>query len=129
MTLQELRDAYKVKFGKNPFNGWKEETLQEKLNNVEIKEETNVVELTKPVKTEEIDWTTKSEEERLAEVERQQALNIRVIEQIVPIYLEGEPFAVIDGKYVPWHKAEIILVEREIQKQQKKLEKLKSKDI
>lgn len=30
-SISELRDAYKEKFGKNPFNGWKEDKLLEKL--------------------------------------------------------------------------------------------------
>lgn len=50
-------------------------------------------------------------------------------EQIPPAYINGEPYRIIDGKYVPLAEAEIILQEKRVKKEKIKLSNLTATSV
>jgi len=109
--ITELRDQYTKTIGKKPFNGWDEEKLKEL-----IEKHTGLKETVDP-----------EEAERIADAKRINSMQHKILpDQLTPVWLNGEPHAIIDNKYVPWVEAEIYFEEKKIEEAQAKLKELKS---
>ena len=53
-------------------------------------------------------------------------ITIKKLEKLVPVFKNGEPYGIVDNKYVPWKEAKIIHQENKVAIEILKLEKLKN---
>lgn len=128
MDIKEIRVEYKEVMGKIPFHGWTGEQMIEKMEefkNAPVVEE--VVEAPVVVEPTPVEPTIDLEEQaRMIEAHKINTMQHKLVpEDTTPIYLEGEPYCIINNKYVPYAEAAVIIQERKIQQEQDVLAELK----
>ena len=112
--IKKLREEYKDLTGGNPFNGWSEEKLLEKMT--EFKEENNIVEVTVPhlprvAAVKDIKEEDSVRAHTTRHEENQKIIRNKIYKQLFKIemiFIKGAPMAIIDNEYIPWEEAELI---------------------
>jgi len=108
MDIKQLRDDYEELTGSRPFNGWDVEKLQEKMK--DFKQENNIKEDVEvhglpPQKEVKI----KEQQTTIHEM-NQKASRLNMYKQLIrmePVFINGEPKAIVNNEYVDWAEAEI----------------------
>lgn len=113
--MKKLREDYKDLTGSNPFNGWSEEKLLEKM--AEFKEENNIVEVevssmprpaaVRDIKEEKVEAATHLSRHQV----NQKLLRMQVYKQLMKtemIFLKGKPMAIVNDQYIDWEEAQLI---------------------
>ena len=114
--LQKLRTEYSGLSGKRAFHGWKEEELKRKINHLRGDNE----------EEDEEDEEDEMEEQRRREAHEINTRQHITVHEIVPVYRDGSPYAIIGNKYIPWNEAQILMKKRQIQVLQHELEQLQA---
>lgn len=98
MTVPELRLEYKNRFGKNPFNGWGEAKLKEKLAQKESTIEKTIEEQINPVL-------------EAARLENELLMREEILDE--PAFKDGKAWYIINNEYVPYEEGKIVILEAE----------------
>lgn len=114
MTKQDLRNRYRELYGRNPFNGWKEDKLKE-LIDAKLVDKPVVEEIT----DEKI--SSSDEEKAIKHFEDHPDFTPAVA------HINGKPQAIIGDAYYPWADVEILICKGRIKYYEKKLETLLKK--
>ena len=118
MTILELRAEYQSLKGSRAFNGWKEDKLIEEIGKLRDIEENLTDSVHTQVPTTQApkvvsEWDEMSEAERVEEARKINSMEHETITEIAPVWLNGEPYGIIDNKYVTWDEAELIVLQNQ----------------
>jgi len=114
--------------GKRPSPRWNDEEIKAKIKEFEGETEETDDEEEKFDAVKLSDCEDYEEYKRMKEAYIINNRMIRTVFQIEPIFLKGKPYAIMDNEYVPWEKAELIVLnnkkkalEEEIKQKQREL--------
>ena len=102
-TIPELRALYRVKYSKNPFGGWKEPELIKRLVS---------------------DVAPPEQEEGASDEIDPHSSNLNELGNPIIVFINGEPFGIINGKHYPIQEAEKMVLRWKIQNTDKLLQTL-----